>query len=243
MTIEPKYPTIYPYQKCLDKGFVALVDWMGNDLSVARAARVKPEDEWRGNTYELSESPDAKLIDYMVRNAHTTPFEKVTFTFWVKAPIFVYRQWHRHRTWSYNEQSARYQEMDGEFYVPDPMLIGSQSKKNHQSRIVPTLEHEIGERTQQVASYEAACNAAVGEYRRLLSAGWPRELARAVLPVSIYSEMEATVNLHNLFRFLDLRLDEHAQYEIRVYAKAMLELIERLVPVSVAAWRSMKGKW
>lgn len=217
----------------LDHGFVRLVDSMGSDLSVVRAARVSHDAAWRAGEDQGS---DERLIRYLWKHAHTTPFEAVTFTFEVKAPIFVFRQWHRHRTWSYNELSARYRPLPEEFYVPDPAAIGVQSAANKQGRAVeagPRLAH----RADEIEVYQRQCSAAFALYRSLLDAQWPRELARGVLPVSTYSHMFATVDLLNLFRFLTLRCDEHAQYEIRVYADAMLKLIEPVVPVCVAAWQ------
>ena len=213
---------------CLDRGFVRLVDHMGGDVSVARAARVSYDAAWRAGEDEGS---DAKLIRYLWRNHHTTPFEAVTFTFEVKAPIFVFRQWHRHRTWSFNELSARYRPLPEEFYIPDPEKVGAQATANKQGRqeAAPAGASEMG-------AYVVACGAAFHSYRELIAAGWPRELARAVLPVATYSHMFATVDLLNLFRFLTLRTDAHAQYEIRCYADAMLKLITPIVPVSVSAW-------
>lgn len=216
---------------CLDKGLVNLVDWMGDDLSVVRAARVIADAEWR-------DAGDPKLLRYMLRNHHSTPFEHVTFTFYVKAPIFVFRQWHRHRTWSFNEISARYKELPEDFYVPDAAMIGNQSLTNHQGRDL-TLPVSSG-KEHEVSAYRIQCEDSFSTYRGLLRGGWPRELARCVLPLATYSEMFATVNLWNLLRFVGLRSDEHAQYEIRVYSDAMLNLIEPIVPVSVAAWREMR---
>lgn len=217
--------------KVLDHGFVRLVDSMGSDLSIARAARVSYDVAWRAGEDQGS---DERLIRYLWRNAHTTPFEAVTFTFEVKAPIFVFRQWHRHRTWSFNELSARYRPLPEEYYVPKAEIIGTQSKDNKQAR-------DIGEDTQDQlipSIIDYACAAAFETYRTLLRHNVPRELARGVLPVATYSHMFATVNLLNLFRFLTLRCDAHAQYEIRVYADAMLALIEPVVPVAVAAWKA-----
>lgn len=213
----------------LDHGFVRLVDSMGADLSVARAARVSYDAAWRAGEDQGS---DAKLINYLWRNKHTTPFEAVTFTFEVKAPIFVFRQWHRHRTWSFNELSARYRELPEEFYVPKPDQIGVQSAGSKQAR-------DMGGSGDPVAAagmIKLACEAAFGIYRDLLARGIPRELARSVLPVATYSHMFATVDLLNLLKFLTLRCDGHAQYEIRVYADAMRDLIRPIVPVCVAAW-------
>lgn len=214
----------------LDHGFVRLVDHMGNDLSIVRSARVSYDAEWRSGE---DEGKDAKLIDYLVRNRHTSPLESVNFTFEVKAPIFVLRQWHRHRTWKYNEVSARYTELPEEFYVPALEQITTQSTDNKQMRT--TVQHPNANIWQ--ACIVETCQEAFADYRAMLSNGVPRELARSVLPLATYSRMFATVDLHNLAHFLTLRLHEHAQYEIRVYAEAMLKLIEPIVPVAVAAMR------
>ena len=217
----------------LDHGYVRLVDHMGNDLSIVRSARVSYNAEWRtGDDVDK----DEKLIRYMMRNKHTSPFEAVQFTFEVKAPIFVFRQWHRHRTWAYNEISARYSQLSEEFYVPKPEHIGKQSKHNKQMRDIDE-EAEGNNGVVSAAQIRVACENAFKQYHSLLKAGVPRELARSVLPVATYSHMFATVDLHNLFHFLRLRLHEHAQYEIRVYAEAILMLIEPIVPVSVAAFK------
>jgi thymidylate synthase (FAD) len=216
--------------RVLDYGHVRLVDHMGSDLSIVRNARVSYDAEWRTGE---DEGKDAKLIAYLVKNRHTSPFEAVSFTFDVKAPIFVFRQWHRHRTWSFNEVSARYAELPEEFYVPADEQITTQSASNKQMRT--DLIHE---RARDWATMMRSHNAVTFDlYRSMLRDGVPRELARAVLPVATYSHMFATVDLHNLMHFLKLRLHEHAQYEIRVYAEAMLALIEPLVPVTVAAFR------
>lgn len=218
--------------KVLDHGHVRLVSHMGDDLAVVRSARVSYNAEWRTGA---DSGKDERLIRYLMNNRHTTPFESVTFTFDVKAPIFVFRQWHRHRTWSYNEVSARYTELPEEFYVPAPENIGAQSSTNKQGR-------DMNQGHLPVAAL-ALCDtvrqqnlSAFRTYRQLLIQGVPRELARSVLPVSTYSHMFATVNLHNLFHFLRLRLHAHAQYEIRVYAQAMLRLIYPIVPVSADAF-------
>lgn len=216
----------------LDHGFVRLVDHMGSDLSVSRAARVSYDAAWRAGEDQGS---DAKLINYLWKNHHTTPFEAVTFTFEVKAPIFVLRQWHRHRTWSYNELSARYRELPEEFYVPDPAILGKQSEVNKQGRADPVNRQWAETQADQIAE---ACKANFEIYRDLLATGVARELARSVLPVATYSHMFATVDLLNLLKFLTLRCDGHAQYEIRVYAEAMRELIRPIVPTCISAWES-----
>lgn len=214
----------------LDHGYVRLVDHMGDDLSIVRAARVSYAADWRTGE---DEGKDAKLINYLLANRHTSPFESVTFTFEVQAPLFVFRQWHRHRTWSFNEVSARYSELPELFYVPELVDINPQHAGNKQMR-------EAGEQVQNAAIIQAFMRKsnmdAFTLYRALMEQGVARELARTVLPLSTYSRMFATVDLHNLLHFLRLRLHEHAQMEIAVYAKAMLELVKPVVPVTVAAW-------
>lgn len=213
----------------LDHGFVRLVDHMGSDLSIARNARVSYDAEWRAGEDSGS---DARLINYLYSNGHNTPFEAVTFTFDVKAPIFVFRQWHRHRTQSFNELSDRYRELPEEFYVPELEQITTQSTDNKQMR---TEQQNINAEFIQDTVIQTN-KLAFKRYKQMLEAGCPRELARSILPVGTYSHMFATVNLHNLFRFLGERLHPHAQYEIRVYAEAMLELIRPIVPVAVNAF-------
>ena len=217
-------------KQVLDHGLVRLVDHMGNDLSIIRAARVSYDADWRTGE---DEGKDEKLIAYLMKNHHTSPFEAVTFTFEVKAPLFVFRQWHRHRTWSYNEVSARYSELPEEFYVPELSDITTQSTSNKQMRTDAQHPQAL-----LMQSYmRKSMMDAFALYKELLAQGCPRELARSVLPTSTYSRMFATVDLHNLFHFLRLRLQEHAQKEIRVYAEAMLELVEPIVPYAVAAFK------
>ncbi len=216
--------------KVLNQGHCRLVDHMGSDLSVVRSARVSYAAAWRTGE---DEGNDSKLIDYMMRNAHSTPFESVVFTFDIKAPIFVFRQMHRHRTQSINELSARYTELPEEYYIPEASQITTQSPSNKQCRT--STEHAHSEAIQDAISMQ--CQSAFTTYHELLADGCPRELARGVLPVNTYSQMFTTMNLHNLFHFLKLRLHKHAQYEIQVYARAMLDLIEPIVPVSVSAFR------
>lgn len=214
------------WRAVLDHGMVRLVDHMGDDLSVVRAARVSFNAKPRGD------GSDDKLIHYLMKNAHTGPFEQVVFTFEVRAPIFVFRQWHRHRTWSFNEISARYTELPEEFYVPALDQITTQSTNNKQMRTTESNSKATFIR----GRIEGISEQAFEIYRDLLRDGCPRELARTVLPLGTYSKMFATVDLHNLFHFLRLRLHEHSQYEIRVYAEAMLDLIRPYVPVCVAAF-------
>lgn len=216
--------------KVLDHGLVRLVDHMGDDLSIVRAARVSYDADWRTGD---DAGKDEKLIRYLMRNRHTSPFEAVVFTFEVKAPLFVLRQWQRHRTWSYTEVSARYSELPDEFYVPDVAGITTQSASNKQMRT--ETQHPQAAEMQDIM--KKAMTDAFATYKELLARGCPRELARSVLPCSTYSRMFATVDLHNLFHFLRLRMHEHAQKEIRVYADAMLALVEPIVPVAVAAFK------
>ncbi len=216
--------------KVLDHGHVRLVDNMGNDLSIIRNARVSYDAEWRTGE---DEGKDQKLISYLYNNGHNTPFEAVTFTFDIKAPIFVFRQWHRHRTQSFNEVSARYTELPEEYYVPELPLITSQHESNKQMRT--DVQHPKAQEFQRTIKTGSSQSFEI--YKNMISEGCPRELARVVLPMGTYSHMFATVNLHNLFRFLSERLHPHAQYEIRVYAEAILELIEPICPVAVAAFK------
>lgn len=218
----------------LDHGFVRLVDHMGSDLSIVRNARVSYDADWRAGEDTGS---DQRLINYLYSNGHNTPFEAVTFTFDVKAPIFVLRQWHRHRTQSYNELSARYRELPEEFYVPEAAQITTQSTDNKQMRT--DVQHpDANSFRHWMRVYNGA---AFDVYKKMIKEGCPRELARSVLPLATYSHMFATMNLHNLFKFLSERLHPHAQYEIRVYAEAMLELIEPIAPVAVSAFKNKCG--
>ncbi|MGH2613540.1 MAG: FAD-dependent thymidylate synthase [Rhabdochlamydiaceae bacterium] len=223
----------------LESGYVRLVESMGSDLAISRSARVSYNADWRAG---VDTGSDAKLIRYLLKNNHTRPFESVSFTFEVKAPIFVYRQWHRHRTWSYNEMSARYTELDLGFYVPTVEIIGKQSLNNKQARdmISGLSDGETKAREEEIQWVQEHALQSHALYHKLLGRAWPRELARAVLPLSSYSKMFASVDLHNLFHFCKLRLHAHAQYEIRVYAEAVLKLIEPIVPVAAAAFREFQ---
>ena len=216
--------------KVLDHGLIRLIDHMGGDLSIVRNARVSYDAEWRAGEDKGS---DKKLINYLYRNGHNTPFESVTVTFEVKAPIFVFRQWHRHRTQSYNELSARYKELPEEFYVPDLDQISTQSTDNKQMRT--NERHPEAERFRNLII--KANEHSFEIYHDLIKQGCPRELARTVLPVGTYSHMFATANLHNWFRFLGERLHPHAQYEIRVYAKEILNFLDSIAPAAVNAFR------
>lgn len=211
--------------KCLDHGFVRLVDHMGGDASVVQAARVS----YGGGTKTPEE--DEKLIHYLKKNQHTTPFEMVVFKFHAKMPIFVARQWVRHRTASINEVSARYSELPGEFYIPE--TLRAQATGNKQS----TEETEDAHLDGWLENIEHHGEAAYTLYKEMLADGVGREMARMVLPLNIYTEWYWKTDLHNLFNFLRLRLDSHAQYEIRVYAEAMARMVSEVAPICWAAFK------
>ena len=224
MTIHEELQKIKePYLKtipCLDKGFCALVDFCGSDARIVQSARVS----YGAGTKTIRE--DKGLIDYLVRNQHTSPLEQVSFTFHVKLPIFVARQIVRHRTAKLNETSGRYSILEDDFYVPDVSRMQKQSVDNKQgssNELVDNAEDILKETVHtQSEVYE--------EYESYIASGMAKELARINLPVSTYTSWYYTMDLHNLFHFLKLRLDAHAQYEVRVYADAKYELIKPIVP-------------
>lgn len=217
-------------------GYIRLVDYMGADLTVARAARVSYDADWRAT----GDKTDEGLLNYMQTNKHTSPFEHVVMQFEVQAPIFVFRQWHRHRTQSYNEVSARYAELDIGNYVPPAWLLGIQDKKNHQGRIVSDpdamTESERLEAEESIGMMEDSITACRRTYSQLLARGVPREIARSVLQVNEYSRMYVTANLHNWFHFVTLRMDEHAQWEIRQYAQVVYEYAQQIAPIATKAF-------
>ena len=213
--------------KVLDHGFVKLVDVMGNDSSIVQAARVS----YGKGTKSVNE--DEGLIRYLMRHQHTTPFEMVEFKFHCRMPIFVARQWIRHRTANVNEVSARYSEMADIFYEPSPELCTTQSAQNKQGG----PGEQIAGAAEIAANFVEAQRKIYDEYQLYLSKNMRRELARANLPVSLYTEWYWKIDLHNLFHFLNLRMDAHAQYEIRVFAEAMAGLVKEIVPL---AWRAFE---
>jgi thymidylate synthase (FAD) len=224
---------LYEPIEVLDHGFVRVIDYMGDDAAVVQAARVS----YGKGTKKVSE--DAGLIKYLMRHRHSTPFEMCEIKFHVKLPIFVARQWIRHRTANVNEYSARYSILDREFYVPAPEHLGAQSTNNRQGR-GDVLEGEEAARVLKILRDDAETCFAHNE--ELLNAredgstidesrqGLARELARMNLPLNYYTQWYWKVDLHNLLHFLSLRADSHAQYEIRVYAEAMLDVVKRWVP-------------
>ena len=218
--------------KVLNHGFVALVDTMGDDRTPAQTARTS----YRNRT-ERTEAEDARLTNYLVRNRHTTPLEFVQLRFYMKMPIFVARQFIRHRTASVNEISYRYVQATREFYVPEIDRCQKQSETNKQGSAI-----EIVERPEMCAGIiRKQCNHAFDAYELLIQEGLSNELARTVLPVGTYTEWYWQNDLHNTLHLLGLRLDAHAQYEIRVYAEAMLALIEPHFPTIINAWRESRG--
>jgi thymidylate synthase (FAD) len=206
----------------LDKGFVRLVDYLGGDERVVQSARVS----YGAGTKTYRE--DAGLIDYLLRNRHTSPFEQVVLTFHVKLPIFVARQWIRHRTARLNEISGRYSVMKDDFYIPAIDDVALQSAGNKQGRSEEALDPGLAASVQ--SSLEAGQRRAYQEYSSLIEGGIARELARVNLPLSLYTEWYWQIDLHNLFHFLELRLDAHAQLEIRRYAEVLLEIAKKVAP-------------
>ena len=230
---------LYEALPVLDHGFVRVVDYMGDDAAVVQAARVS----YGKGTRRVSE--DAGLINYLMRHRHTTPFEMCEIKYHVKLPIFVARQWIRHRTANVNEYSARYSILDNEFYLPSVENLGVQSSSNRQGRgdaltgteakRVMQLLKEDSEQT--YAHYEEMLNEGPdGQPRDPGRQGLARELARMNLTLNFYTQWYWKTDLHNLLHFLSLRADPHAQFEIRVYADVMLDTLKRWVPITYEAF-------
>ncbi|MGE5516491.1 MAG: FAD-dependent thymidylate synthase [Bacteroidota bacterium] len=227
------------YHPVLDHGFIAVKDYMGDDVSVLQMARMS----YGKGTKSLAD--DRALLRYLMRHLHTSPFEGCVIKLHVKLPIFVMRQWVRHRTASLNEYSARYSIMPDEFYLPEPSQLAVQSTDNKQGR-GETLTPEQAAEVLRLMRQDAQNS--FGTYHTLLNAdengkslddgiGIARELARIGLPVSAYTQMYWQTNLHNLMHFLRLRADVHAQYEIRVFAEKILDIMADWVPVTTEAFR------
>ena len=214
--------------KCLDKGFVRLVDSMGGDDAIVQAARVS----YGQGTSKVSQ--DRGLIRYLMRHRHTTPFEMVEFKFHCKMPIFVARQWVRHRTANINEYSLRYSEARDEFYMPDPEHIQFQSALNKQGRM-GEVSTELKQKV--LDSFKEISERSFAIYSELNEAGVARELARSILPVNLYTEWYWKNDLHNLLHFVGLRSDSHAQYEIRVFSDAMGEFVKSVAPFAWEAYQ------
>ncbi|MEK7721854.1 MAG: FAD-dependent thymidylate synthase [Elusimicrobiota bacterium] len=222
-------PGQYPY-KALDKGFVKLVEFMGGDQRAVDSARVS------FGSVSKSGEQDKKLIEYLLANGHLSPFEHSVFQFHVKCPIFVARQWMRHRIASYNEISARYTEVQDEFYYPEAFRV--QDKINRQGSVRSgALRQE-----KMLAVYDKAIKASYAAYRRLLEAGAAREMARMVLPVAQYTQFYWSINARSLLNFITLRADAHAQYEIRQYADVITEIFRSKMPWTWKAWSKINEK-
>jgi thymidylate synthase (FAD) len=243
-TLRPTVPALeellYQALPVLDHGFVRVVDYMGDDGAVVQAARVS----YGKGTRKVSE--DRGLINYLIRHRHTTPFEMAEIKYHVKLPIFVARQWIRHRTANVNEYSARYSILDNEFYLPQREHLGAQSQVNRQGR-GDVLEGPEAERVLGLLREDALRN--YDHYIEMLNededgkprdpgrAGLTRELARMNLTLNFYTQWYWKIDLHNLMHFVSLRADPHAQYEIRAYAEVLLATLERWCPLTAQAFR------
>lgn len=218
---------LYEEHKVLDHGFIRVVDYMGSDSAIVQAARVS----YGKGTKQISQ--DEALIKYLMRHHHTTPFEMCEIKFHVKLPIFVARQWIRHRTANVNEYSARYSILDNEFYIPKPEQIAKQSDNNKQGSgeaFDPDTSKEI------IDSLTNDSNLVYSHYEKFIEQGLAREIARTNLTLNYYTQFYWKIDLHNLLHFLKLRADKHAQYEIRVYAEVMLDIIKKWVPLAYNAF-------
>jgi thymidylate synthase (FAD) len=246
-TARPTVPALeallYTPLEVLDHGFVRVIDYMGDDAAIVQAARVS----YGRGTRRVSE--DAGLIRYLMRHRHSTPFEMCEIKYHVKLPIFVARQWIRHRTANVNEYSARYSILDREFYIPEPEHLAAQSTANRQGRGDVLQGDEAAE---VLAILRDDASRTYDNYAAMLNeddAGKPvdptrqglaRELARMNLTLNTYTQWYWKIDLYNLFHFLSLRADAHAQYEIRVYADAMLRTVDAWVPLAAQAFRDYR---
>lgn len=240
----------------MDESLVKVIHSSGNDLTCVNAARisfqkesayikanvrlVRDEDDENGRTWSedydlVLPEADKKLLKYLLKNKHFSVFEHCSITFWVKAPIFVLRQWMRHKSWSFNEISGRYVELDPFYYVPPcfrpPHDTNRQGSKDTS---IPMDRHALIE-------YKDACDFAINTYHNLLDRGVCREQARMVLPLSLYSEIYATANLRSILHFLEQRLDPHAQLEIQEYAKEILKYTKELFPEVISIWEELRN--
>jgi thymidylate synthase (FAD) len=216
--------------KVLDHGFVRYIDHLGSDERICEAARISYRAPSKGP------EQDKKLIAYLWSHQHTSPFEQINITFDVKLPLFVQGQMVRHRTQRLNQVSARYTEMVDEFYIPKKWR--KQDTKNKQGSIVENnIDHE-----EQSTALENTCREIYGIYQGMLNQGIARELARMILPQNLYTEIYSNWDLNNLMRFFNLRMDEHAQWEIRQYAKAMYDITKEVYPWTMEAYDRYKIK-
>ncbi len=237
-TVPAMEALLYQPIPVLDHGFIRVIDYMGDDAAVVQAARVS----YGAGTKKIRE--DAGLINYLMRHRHTSPFEMCELKIHVKMPIFVARQFLRHRVASANEVSGRYSILDREFYMPVPEQLATQAKTNRQGRGEALSDAESGrvlellrdDAARAYTHYEEMLNEIDGEIVDPERQGLARELARMNLPVSLYTQLYWKMDLHNLLHFLNLRADAHAQYEIRVYAEALIEIVKQWVPNTYSAF-------
>ncbi len=209
-------------------GFVSLIDHCGNDLSVVNSARVS-----FGKRIDVMEEKDEKLIKFLLNHEHGSPLEHNSLTYLVKCPIFVARQWHRHRIGiSINEISGRYTEIKEEFYIP--LKFREQSKNNRQASIEGELNNQ-----ELLEIYKKSVDDSFSAYKKLLEGGVAREQARGVLPLTVYTEYYWTCNLRSLFHFVRLRDHDDAQYEIRQYASAMIRQAKNIFPKTIKIWEDL----
>lgn len=206
----------------LDHGFVRLVDYLGGDGRIVQAARVS----YGSGTKSVRD--DTKLINYLMKNGHTSPFEQVVLTFHVKMPIFVARQWARHRTARTNEISGRYSVMSDEIYMPERLPL--QCKDNKQGSSDESLPVELSQ--EMINMMQADQELLYAHYKQLLDQGVSREIARINLPLALYTQMYWQMDLHNLFHFLKQRMDKHAQYEIQCYAQTIADIVKKVAPIA-----------
>ncbi|OGR63282.1 MAG: FAD-dependent thymidylate synthase [Elusimicrobia bacterium GWB2_63_22] len=216
--------------KVLDNGFIKLIDFMGGDQNAVDSARVSFGSVSKG------EAADRKLIEYLLEHGHFSPFEHSVFQFHVKCPIFVARQWMRHRIASYNEISARYTEVHDEFYYPAEFR--AQDRSNRQG----SLPSAALDQPKLKAIYEKAIKSSYAAYKELIDAGAAREMARLVLPVAQYTQFHWTINARSLLNFIALRADAHAQYEIRQYAAAIQGMFKEKMPWTWEAYAKLNEK-
>jgi thymidylate synthase (FAD) len=226
---------LYRAHEVLDHGLVRVIDYMGDDSAIVQAARVS----YGAGTKHVQN--DEGLIRYLMRHWHSTPFEMCEIKLHVKLPVFVARQWIRHRTANVNEYSARYSILDREFYIPEPAQLAAQSVVNNQGR-GEILQGEEAARVLEMLKSDAARS--YDHYTDMLSQdgqqGLARELARMNLPMNIYTQWYWKTDLHNLFHFLRLRADAHAQYEIRVYADIIAQITRDWLPLAFAAFEDYR---
>lgn len=242
-TVPALEEVLYEAVPLLDHGFIRVIDYMGDDAAIVQAARVS----YGRGTKQITR--DEGLIRYLMRHRHSTPFEMCEIKYHVKLPIFVARQWIRHRTANVNEYSARYSILDNEFYVPAPEHLSAQSSTNRQGR-GDVLEGAEAERVLTLLREDA--QQAYGHYEEMLNEdadgnpadesrdGLARELARMNLSLNFYTQWYWKTDLHNLLHFISLRADPHAQYEIRVYADAMIDTVRRWVPLACKAFEDYR---